>query len=139
MNLMPLRSISSPHKKKSNPLSLKSSHKLTPLLKPYLNNSPMSSQRRYPTASLSKEPSNILLTSFPRLYFLTKPTYKMNPKETMEIQRQVDELLSKGLVRENLSPCAVPALLVSKKDGSLRMCVVAMPSIRSILSIGIHK
>jgi len=25
-----------------------------------------------------------------------KPTYRMNPKETMEIQRQVKELISKG-------------------------------------------
>jgi len=47
----------------------------------------------------------------------------MNPKDTMEIQREAVELISKGLVRESLSPCAVPALLVTKTDGSMRMYV----------------
>ena len=47
----------------------------------------------------------------------------MNPQETQELQWQVDDLLSKGLIHESLSPCVVPALLVPKKDGSMRMCV----------------
>jgi len=47
----------------------------------------------------------------------------MNPKDTIKIQRQVKELVFEELVRESLSPCAVPALLVPKKDGSMRMCV----------------
>ena len=47
----------------------------------------------------------------------------MNPRETHEIQRQVDDLPTKGLIRESLSPCAVSALLMSKQDGSMRMCV----------------
>jgi len=46
----------------------------------------------------------------------------MNPKDAQEIQRLVDELLSKGMVRESLSPCAMLALLVPRKDGSMRMC-----------------
>jgi hypothetical protein len=49
--------------------------------------------------------------------------YRTNPEETKEIQRQVQELLDKGYVRESLSPYVVPVLLVPKRDGSWRMCV----------------
>jgi len=52
-----------------------------------------------------------------------KLAYRMNPLETQEVQRQMDELLAKGLIRESLSPCVVPALLVPKKDDSMRMSV----------------
>jgi len=41
----------------------------------------------------------------------------------METQRQVNELINKGLVRESLSPCAMPALVVPNIDGSMRMCM----------------
>ena len=49
--------------------------------------------------------------------------YKANLEETKEIQRQVDELLQKGFVRESLSPCSVPVIVVPKKDGTWHMCV----------------
>jgi hypothetical protein len=49
--------------------------------------------------------------------------YRTNPEETKEIQRQVQDLLDHGYVRESLSLCAVPILLVPKKDGTWRMCV----------------
>jgi hypothetical protein len=49
-----------------------------------------------------------------------RPAYRSNPEETKELQRQVNELLEKGHVRESMSPCVVPVLLVPKKE---RMCV----------------
>ena len=52
-----------------------------------------------------------------------KAAYRCNPEETKELQRQIDELVAHGYVRESLSPCAVPVLLVPKKDGTWRMCI----------------
>jgi len=59
----------------------------------------------------------------PRAALPNRPPYCTNPEETKEIQRQVQALLDKGYVRESLSPCVVPVILVPKKDGSWRMCV----------------
>ncbi|KAK1664691.1 hypothetical protein QYE76_052850 [Lolium multiflorum] len=46
--------------------------------------------------------------------------YRTNPEETKEIQKQVQALLDKGYIRISLSPCAVPVILVPKKDGYAR-------------------
>ncbi|XP_010521308.1 PREDICTED: uncharacterized protein LOC104800237 [Tarenaya hassleriana] len=47
-----------------------------------------------------------------------RPAYRMNPEETKELEKQVQELMSKGYIQESLSPCAVLVLLVPKKDGT---------------------
>jgi hypothetical protein len=46
----------------------------------------------------------------------------LTPRENEEVKNQVQELLDKGLVRESLIPCAVPAVLSPTKDGGWRMC-----------------
>ncbi|XP_048627208.1 uncharacterized protein LOC125595466 [Brassica napus] len=42
--------------------------------------------------------------------------YRTNPVETKELQKQVNELMDKGHIRESLSPCAVPVLLGIQVD-----------------------
>ena len=59
----------------------------------------------------------------PQTTILNRLAYRSNPEETKELQRQVEELLAKGYVRESMSPYAVPILLVPKKDRTWRMCV----------------
>ena len=52
-----------------------------------------------------------------------RPAYRCNPEEAKELRRQVMELMERGYVKESMSPCAVPTLLVPKKDGTMCMCV----------------
>jgi hypothetical protein len=59
----------------------------------------------------------------PGASLLNRAPYRTNPEETKEIHHQVQELLVMGYVRESLSLCTVPVILVPKKDGSWRMCV----------------
>jgi hypothetical protein len=46
----------------------------------------------------------------------------LTPRENEEVKKKVRELLDKALVRESLSPCAMPIVLSPKKDGGWRMC-----------------
>ncbi|XP_016570990.1 uncharacterized protein LOC107868887 [Capsicum annuum] len=47
-----------------------------------------------------------------------KPAYRSNRTDTTELERQVEELLNKVYIKESMSLCAVPVLLVPKTDGT---------------------
>jgi len=40
-----------------------------------------------------------------------------------ELLRQLNELIEKRYIHESMSLCVVPVLLMSKNDGTWRMCV----------------
>ena len=47
----------------------------------------------------------------------------MSPSEQEECCHQLDDMLSKGWIRESTSNYAHPILFVKKKMGDLRMCI----------------
>jgi len=58
----------------------------------------------------------------------TEPPIRQPPRRTppwkqSEIERQVNHLLEKGMIEESTSPWASSVVLVTKKDGSQRLCV----------------
>ena len=59
----------------------------------------------------------------PRATLPNLPHYRLNPAQRAELQKHVEDLLRRGLVRESQSPCVVPALLAPKKDGTWRLYV----------------
>jgi hypothetical protein len=65
---------------------------------------------------------NYHIDIIPGASFSNKETYRLTPQENEEVKRQVQDLMDKGLVRERLSPCIVPTVLIPKKDGGWRMC-----------------
>ena len=52
-----------------------------------------------------------------------KQIYRLSLAEKKEVQRQVQDLLSKGLIRPSTSPFGSPILFLKKKDGTLRMVI----------------
>jgi hypothetical protein len=54
---------------------------------------------------------------------ITKRPYRMAPTELAELKLQIAELQQKGYIRPNSSPWGAPVLFVTKKDGSMRMCI----------------
>ncbi|KAK1682035.1 hypothetical protein QYE76_042883 [Lolium multiflorum] len=55
---------------------------------------------------------------------IAQRAYSMNPAELVELKKQLDELLAKGLIRPSASPWRSPVLFVDKKDGASRLCTI---------------
>jgi predicted aspartyl protease len=49
--------------------------------------------------------------------------YRRSPKETKALHEEVDDMMSKGVIRKSKSPWCSPVVLVTKPDGSIRFCV----------------
>jgi hypothetical protein len=47
-----------------------------------------------------------------RASILNWSAYMSNPEKTNELQRKEEELMTKGYIRESISPCVVPILLI---------------------------
>jgi hypothetical protein len=54
---------------------------------------------------------------------IAQRAYRMNPQELEELERQLADMLSKGLIRPSASPWGSPVLFVDKPDGTIRLCV----------------
>ncbi|KAK1681686.1 hypothetical protein QYE76_042534 [Lolium multiflorum] len=53
---------------------------------------------------------------------IAQRAYSMNPAELVELKKQLDDMLAKGLIRPSASPWRSPVLFVDKKDGAIRLC-----------------
>jgi len=52
-----------------------------------------------------------------------KGMYRLSPKEKREMEKQITDMLEKGLIEPSTSPYGAPILFVMKKDGAMRMCI----------------
>jgi hypothetical protein len=58
---------------------------------------------------------------------ISKRPYKMDPKELVELKRQLEELESKGHIQPSTSPWGCPTLFVKKRDKTERLVVDYRP------------
>jgi hypothetical protein len=54
---------------------------------------------------------------------IAKRPYRLAPTELAELKLQIADLQQKGYIRPSSSPWGAPVLFISKKDGSMRMCI----------------
>lgn len=54
-----------------------------------------------------------------KIYLYPFTPYHMSLKKLKELKNQLKDLLAKGFIRPNISPCDDPMLFDRKKDGSI--------------------
>ena len=54
---------------------------------------------------------------------MNHPMFNYNPTKRLEIQEQVQYLLTRGLIAESANPFRAPVLFVPKLNGTLCMCI----------------
>jgi hypothetical protein len=59
----------------------------------------------------------------PGTALIAKRPYRMAPTKLAELKLQIVELQQKGYICPSSSPWGAPVLFVTKKDGSMRMCI----------------
>jgi hypothetical protein len=60
--------------------------------------------------SISHQIDLILRSSLPN-----NAPYRITPAESEEVNIKVEELLQRGMIRESLSPCTIPIVLMPNK------------------------
>ena len=54
---------------------------------------------------------------------VAKQAYKANPLKKQFIEKEIDEMERRGLIRRSKSPWASPIVVVDKKDNAKRLCI----------------
>ena len=75
-----------------------------------------------PNGLLPKRDIQHHLDLIPGENFPNQVAYQLNPTQHVDLNKQVIELMQKGLVRESMSQCTILSLLTPKKVGTWRMC-----------------
>jgi len=54
---------------------------------------------------------------------VAKAAYRTNSTKKNFIEKEINDMLEKGIIRESKSPWAFPVVIVEKKDNTKRFCV----------------